>query len=64
MIIRYPRSVGTGSAGRDEKTVAPREGADGDSCRCKEASKMSAGELFKLMMSDLAFWKKMKPPKP
>jgi hypothetical protein len=30
----------------------------GDACRCEETSKMSARELLKLMISDLAFWKK------
>jgi len=29
-----------------------------DACRCKEASEMSPGQLLKLMISDLAFWKK------
>jgi hypothetical protein len=29
-------------------------------CRCKEASKMSPGQLLKLMMDDLAFWRKGK----
>lgn len=29
-----------------------------DDCRCKETSRMSPRELLKLMMSDLAFWKK------
>jgi hypothetical protein len=32
--------------------------AGDDACRCKEAAKMSPRELLKLMMSDLAFWKK------
>jgi hypothetical protein len=29
-----------------------------DACRCKEVSKMSPRQLFKVMISDLAFWKK------
>lgn len=29
-----------------------------DSCRCKEVSKKTVPEMLKLMMSDLAFWKK------
>lgn len=62
MIIRYPKTAGAEGTGKDEKAAAQQEGAENDSCRCKEASKMSAGELLKLMISDLAFWKKMKPP--
>lgn len=32
---------------------------DGDnSCRCEETSEMSPRELIRLMISDLAFWKK------
>jgi hypothetical protein len=31
-----------------------------EACRCKEASEMSPRQLFKLMISDLAFWKKEK----
>ena len=29
-------------------------------CRCKEVSKKSFPEMIKLMISDLAFWKKTK----
>jgi hypothetical protein len=29
-----------------------------DDCRCKEVSKKSMPELIKLMLDDLAFWKK------
>jgi hypothetical protein len=32
----------------------------GDSCRCKETADMKPRELLKLMISDLAFWKKAK----
>ncbi len=31
-----------------------------DACRCKEASRMTPRELLKLMINDLAFWKKEK----
>jgi len=31
-----------------------------DSCRCKEVSKKTFPEMLKLMISDLAFWKKTK----
>ncbi len=41
-------------------------GADADSeesCRCKEVAKKTPGELLRLMIGDLAFWKKGKEPK-
>lgn len=63
MIIRYPKTVDPGRPGKDEKAAEAGAGKDED-CRCRETSKMSPGELLKLMMSDLAFWKKMKTPKP
>ncbi len=61
MIIRYPKTVDPGAPGKDEKDAVSQAGADkDDACRCKAASEMSPGELFKLMVSDLAFWKKAK----
>ncbi len=30
-----------------------------DSCRCKEVSKKTIPEMLKLMLRDLAFWKKV-----
>ena len=60
MIIRYPKTNDPGRPGKDEKAVETHEE---DDCRCKEASKMSPGRLLKLMVSDLAFWKKRKAPK-
>ncbi|HET6515323.1 MAG TPA: hypothetical protein VFG09_09215 [Thermodesulfovibrionales bacterium] len=36
------------------------EEAGADSCRCKEVSKKTPLELLKLMIDDLAFWKKGK----
>ena len=43
---------------------APEKGAgsqrEDDACRCKQTSKMTPRELLKLMMSDLAFWKRKK----
>ncbi|MEW5744246.1 MAG: hypothetical protein AB1805_02220 [Nitrospirota bacterium] len=35
----------------------------GDACRCKEVAEMSPFEMLKLMLRDLAFWKKDKRPK-
>ncbi len=31
-----------------------------DGCRCEEVSKKTLPEMLKLMLSDLAFWKKTK----
>lgn len=54
----------------DRKSLHPAEGerketkhaghAEGEPCRCEETSKMTPRELLKLMMDDLAFWKKGK----
>ncbi len=64
MIIRYSNTVDSGSPEKDDNAAESQAGADKNyDCRCKEASKMSPGELLKLMMSDLAFWKKMKTPR-
>ena len=61
MIVRYPKKVDPSASGKDEKAAELKAGADkDDACRCKEASTMSPGQLFKLMVSDLAFWKKAK----
>jgi len=61
MIIRYPKTVDPRQSGKDEKAAESQAGAEkDDACRCKAASEMSPGELFKLMVSDLAFWKKAK----
>jgi hypothetical protein len=44
---------------REKKPAELHAGHD-DSCRCKETSEMTPRELLKLMMKDLAFWKKDK----
>jgi len=37
----------------------PKAGEVGeDDCRCKEVSKKTVPELLRVMISDLAFWKK------
>ncbi len=61
MIVRYPKNVDSGTT---EKVSDP-EGTGAttvkeDACRCKEASEMTPRELIRLMISDLAFWKKAK----
>ena len=63
MIIRNQKTAHPGRLGKDEKEESLAGTGKGDACRCKEASEMSPGQLLKLMVSDLAFWKKMKTPK-
>jgi hypothetical protein len=63
MIMRYPKTVDPGRSGKVEKAAESRAAGEDDACRCKAASEMSPGQLLKLMVSDLAFWKKMKTPK-
>ena len=41
-------------AEREEKDVSE------DSCRCKEVSRKTIPEMLKLMLSDLAFWRKVR----
>jgi len=52
-------AAGEAKKSPDEDTTGPEFGTDGgDGCRCKEVSKKSSLELLRLMLSDLAFWKK------
>lgn len=56
-IIDCQRTAAPGGPGKEQEAADPRASTD-DSCRCKEASRMTPGELLKLMIGDLAFWKK------
>ena len=49
------RTVAPGDPGKERES---RDPDTDDLCRCKEASKMTPGELLKLMIGDLTFWKK------
>jgi hypothetical protein len=61
MIMRYQKTVDPGGPGKEKKTAEGRAGAVSDDvCRCKEVSEMEPRRLFRLMISDLAFWKKKK----
>ena len=53
------KSADPGNAGKHHEVAKPQEraGTD-DACRCKEASAMKPRELLRLMLGDLAFWKK------
>ncbi|MCC6346721.1 MAG: hypothetical protein IT388_05980 [Nitrospirales bacterium] len=49
-----------------EKGVSPEQGAGesgGEECRCKEVARKPLPELLRLMLRDLAFWKKTEGPK-
>ncbi len=62
MIIRYQKTFDPDGPGAGKKVEERQSGAgDGDvTCRCKETSHMTPRELLRLMISDLAFWKKTK----
>jgi hypothetical protein len=61
MTVSNPKTHDLGGPVKAEKAAtAPIATRVGDDCRCKAASEMSPGELLKLMVSDLAFWKKPK----
>ena len=38
----------------------PAAQGEGEDCRCKEMSKKTPRELFKVAIDDLSFWKKKK----
>lgn len=38
----------------------PAAHGEGEDCRCKEMSKKTPRELFKVAIDDLSFWKKKK----
>ncbi len=60
MITRYQNTVGSGGPGHEKKEERQAGNANDESCRCKETSALSPRELLRLMMHDLAFWKKEK----
>ncbi len=57
MIIRYQNTDRPGVA--NEKGEGEHQDKDSE-CRCNETSRMSPRELLRLMIDDLAFWKKNK----
>jgi hypothetical protein len=61
MITRYSKTVVQSSSEKVNQSAEDQAAAGkDDTCRCKEASKMTPRELLELMMGDLAFWKKEK----
>jgi hypothetical protein len=60
MVTDYQKTAHLRGPEKEREPEVSQAGAAGkdDACRCKKASEMSPGELVKLMISDLAFWKK------
>jgi hypothetical protein len=44
----------------EQPGASAHESEHGKACRCEETAAMKPRELLKLMISDLAFWKKAK----
>ncbi len=59
MIVRYQKNVKPGMSG-NEKSGESQTEVRSDACRCKETSEMTPRELFKLMIKDLSFWRRVK----
>ena len=55
----YSDDKGKKSAEREKPAEQDAVDISEDSCRCKEVSKKTIPEMLKLMLSDLAFWKKV-----
>ena len=51
---------GSSNPAKDGTDVHRTGNSPEDSCRCKEVSGKTFSGMFKLMISDLAFWKKNK----
>ncbi len=61
MDARHKRSGGPDGPAEEKRTAEQQAGRGKDEpCRCKEVSEMPPRKLFRLMLSDLAFWKKAK----
>ena len=61
MVIRNLKTLAPGGPGNEKKGKDEHAHAGHDeTCRCKETSEMKPRELLRLMISDLAFWKKTK----
>lgn len=55
------QSAGAGDKPGGGKAAGREPGARGEEpCRCKEVARKTPGELLRLMISDLAFWRKSK----
>ncbi len=63
MVSHYKKTNDLDGPGKEKEKEAAESkvgvGSD-ETCRCKEASGMRPRQLFRLMIDDLAFWKKAK----
>jgi hypothetical protein len=57
---RHADDKGKSSEEREKPTEKDEVDISEDSCRCKEVSKKTIPEMLKLMLNDLAFWKKVR----
>jgi len=59
--MHYKKTIDQSGSGKEYKTAeGPKRASNDDACRCQEVSEMGPKQLFKLMISDLTFWKKKK----
>ena len=62
-MTKYLRKTGSANnLSREKKQVhaVEAEADSPESCRCKEVAKKTPSEMLRLMISDMAFWKKGK----
>jgi len=55
---RQPGNEDKSSPEREKSAEQAAEDAGDDSCRCKEVSRKTIPGMLKLMLKDLAFWRK------
>jgi hypothetical protein len=61
MAIRHQKSVDPrGRKAPNEADEKQAGSVNDDACRCKKTAHMNPRELLRLMISDLAFWRKEK----
>ena len=58
MAKEQKQSADSGNIRREKEKPLKPEGEESEECRCKEIAKKRFPELLKLMLRDLAFWKK------
>lgn len=60
MAAEDPKKVHPVGPENEKRIGGPQAQAAGDLCRCKETALMKPRQLLRLMIDDLAFWKKTK----
>jgi hypothetical protein len=60
MAAEDPKTVQPVGPVNEKRIGGPQAQAAGDLCRCKETALMKPRQLLRLMIDDLAFWKKAK----